>query len=162
MLSWEERPIEVANLLNPAFCSILLRDSVVGFRDSNLQGMPYPIAFLVLPLVLHKMTREALPRSIATKMHVWLQNNPEVRIDFAERTRRLVPYTKEALVFAMRAEVITISGNGNLFPANRLGTISWPSDAEPAILRSRAKFLGRWFARAGDVPTIFAIWGIRP
>jgi len=33
MRRWEERPIEVANLLNPAFCGRLLYQSIVGHTE---------------------------------------------------------------------------------------------------------------------------------
>ena len=53
MRRWEERPIEVANLLNPAFCGRLLYQSIVGHSEYESKDMPYVLFFLVLPLVLH-------------------------------------------------------------------------------------------------------------
>lgn len=163
MLPWEKRPAEVANLLNPAFCSILLRDSIVDFQREKEQGMPYSLSFLVLPLVLHKPTRETLPRNIRTQLHVWLQRKPEVRVGFSERTRHLVPYTKEALVFGIQEDVIVVSGSGTLISGDRrLGSLPWSRDAEPSVCRNKARFVGRWFARAGDISTVFTMWGICP
>lgn len=163
MLPWENRPIEVANLLNPAFCSILLRDSVETFQIENGQGMSYPLSFFILPLVLHKPTREALPRTTRTKLHTWLQEKPEVRIGFVERARQLVPYSKEAIIFGLQTGIIKVNENGNLTPSSkRLKKLSWVDEVEPSICRKKAQFLGRWLARAGNVPTILTIWGIRP
>lgn len=163
MLPWENRPIEVANLLNPAFCSILLRDSVETFQIENMQGMSYPLSFFILPLVLHKPTREALPRTTRTKLHTWLQEKPEVRIGFVERARQLVPYSKEAIIFGLQTGIIEVNENGNLIPSSkRLKELSWVDEVEPSICRKKAQFLGRWLARAGNVPTILTMWGIRP
>ena len=163
MRAWSERPIEVTNLLNPAFCSLLLRDSIVSFHKEKEQGMPYPLSFLVLPLVLHKPTRDMLPDTIRTRLYVWLGDHPEVYVRFAQRTRQLVPYTKESLTFGVQKGIIDVTEDGNLIPVQgRLKTLSWPTDAEPAICRRKAQFLGRWFAQAGEVATIFAMWGIRP
>lgn len=113
MLSWEKRPAEIANLLNPAFCSVLLRSSIDGFQKEKEYGISYPLLFLVLPLVLHAPTRQTLPKTTQTKLHVWLQNFPEVRVRFVNRTRELVPYTKEALIFGLQTEIIAICNNGN-------------------------------------------------
>ncbi|WP_414577239.1 three component ABC system middle component [Anabaena sp. CCY 9402-a] len=60
MQSWEQRPLEYANLLNPAFCSIILHNAIKGYQNEKKQGMPYPLLFLLLPLVLHNSTRNAL------------------------------------------------------------------------------------------------------
>lgn len=163
MLHWEKRPIEVANLLNPAFCSILLRDSVETFQIENRQGMSYPLSFLILPLVLHKPTREALPRTTRTKLHTWLQEKPEVRIGFAERARQLVPYSKEAIIFGLQTGIIEVNENGDLIPySKRLKELSGGDEVEPSICRKKAQFLGRWLAKAGDLPTILIMWGICP
>ena len=47
MLPWERRPIEIANLFNPAFCSLLIQYSVRGFERESGRGMPYTLALLV-------------------------------------------------------------------------------------------------------------------
>ena len=75
MKRWSERPPEVAHLFNPAFCALLLREAVRGFAEVSPSGMPHPLVFLLLPIVLHKATRESLPGSITTKMHPWLQEH---------------------------------------------------------------------------------------
>ena len=163
MLPWENRPNEVANLFNPAFCALLLTDSIAGFQEYVESGMPYPLSFLILPLTLHKSTRELLPKSLRTKLHVWLQSRPEVRIGFAKRSCELVPYTKEGLVFGLQANSIEITQEGTLAACKGLGKISsWVDEAESAICREKSRFLGRWLAHSGDVSTIFVMWGIRP
>ena len=163
MLPWGRRPQEVANLFNPAFTALLLHDSIGGFQTHDPKGLPYSFVFFVLPVVLHKQTREALPRTLRTKMHVWIQKFPELRIDFAERTRNLLPYTKEALAFGIQKKLIKVTEEGKLLACQK-GSLSmaWPNEEEPAVCRIKANFFGRWLARAGDISTIFAMWGIRP
>ena len=114
MQSWKKRPVEYANLLNPAFCSILLHNAVKGYQQEKNRGMPYPLLFLVLPIVLHRSTREALPKRIVTRLHIWLQERPEVRVGFGDRSRDLVLYTKEAITFGMQTKIISIGKQGNL------------------------------------------------
>jgi len=164
--SWQERPVEYANLLNPAFCSILIQHAIKGYQKEKSQGMPYPLLFLVLPLVLHNSTRNALPNTTRTKLHVWLQKQPEVHIRFSDRASFLVPYTKEALVFGMQTDIINICEDGKFTwvkgKLKPISAISWSSDTEPAICCKKAEFIGRWLAQAGEVSTIYTMWGICP
>lgn len=162
MVAWSQRPVEIANLLNPAFTGILLRHSIDGYMEEKGCGMPYPLAFFVIPIVLHENTRKALPRGISTPMHAWLQQNPEVRIGFAERVRELLPYTKEALMFTMQLRVLTADQEGLLVPGERRPKSPNWRDSELDDFRLKPAFLGRWLARAGSAPTVFTMWGVRP
>jgi len=163
MVPWEERPIEIAHLLNPAFCSLVLRESIASYSNEREQGMPYAIAFLILPLALHRSTRESLPKRVTTQLHEWLDTYPQVKTEFAVRTRRLLPYTREAMIFGIQKEVIALTLGGYLLcPGSSTKPNSWPSNSEPSICLDTGGFLGRWFALTGEASTVFRLWGIRP
>ncbi|MCB0213443.1 MAG: hypothetical protein KDJ52_29135 [Anaerolineae bacterium] len=163
MLTWERRPAEVANLFNPAFCSILLRGAVNTYQKEQDAGMPYVLSFLILPLVLHKTTRDALPNTIRTRMHVWLQNKPETQIGFVNRIKQLTPITKEAIIFGMQSDLFTFDEKGNLvLVSRRFKSPPWTDDSEPTFCYRKSQFLGRWLAQVGDTATILTMWGIRP
>ncbi len=163
MKAWSQRPVEVAALLNPAFCALLLRQCAKGFMENKPEGIPYPLLALSLPIVLHKFTRERLPKSIRKKMHPWLQENQEIRMDFARRCAALMPYYREAMVFACDEDLLVFTKAGLfLAPPEAKEPKLWTSDSEPADCMKRAFFAGRWFSVAGDVRTIYAMWGIRP
>lgn len=163
MLRWEDRPSEVANHLNPAFCSLLLFEAVSGYSERSGQGMAYPLAFLVLPIVLHRRTREALPRDTRTRLHTWMQGSPTSRIGFVRRAQSLKGYTQESLIFGLQRGVLDIDESGLLITTRRsLPKLPAPSNSEPNDIRKRATFLGKWFADAGDVGTVLAMWGVRP
>lgn len=164
MIAWEQRPVEIANLLNPAFCSLLLMDAVGGYWSRNEVGMPYSVAFLILPLVLHEQTREALPKTIRTDLHVWLQNRPEIRYEAGRRFAQLIPYTKEALIFGVRHGLIEIDSQGMLLVQRSTFRRATPElqSVEISTIRNRAGFLGKWFAKLGDPLVIYTMWGVRP
>jgi hypothetical protein len=131
--------------------------------EVNPGGMPYSLAFLLLPIVLHKATRESLPLTIATKMHPWLQEHQEARVGFSQRCASVAAHTREAILFAARGTLLMFSQDGSLqVPRLRLTRLPWPLDSESATCRQRARFVGRWLASAGDNATIFAMWGVRP
>ena len=100
MIPWSERSAEERSLLNPCFCGMLLWHAARGYREESERALSLEECFLVLPIVLHGGTRDALPRDIRTSLAVWMQENPLVRGRMAERARALAPYTREALLFA--------------------------------------------------------------
>lgn len=159
MIAWHERSREVAALLNPAFCSTLLLQTVEEYG----QPMPFALSFLVLPIVLHRGTRDSLPQSINTSMQVWLERNPEVKVGFAERVQALAPYTREAVSFCLlqdRLRVVPEVGTLELVP--RTGRRRRPKRTEEVRqCLQRAGLLGRWFALSTPATT-YTLLGIRP
>lgn len=163
LTSWNKRPIEVAHLLNPAFCSIILREFVLGYNQECGNSMPYSLSFLVLPLVLHKPTRDLLPRTIATKFHSWVHQNQVMRLDLHNRAKQLVPFSKEALYWCASSGMLAFDEQGGLdVSKHNFKNINWLLDSDPEVCKKKAHFLGRWLTRAGDPATIFAIMGIKP
>lgn len=161
MKPWEERPIEIAHLLNPAFCGELLRVSIKAHYTSTKVLFPFPLAFLVLPIVLHRKTREAILPTTKEQMHAWLQSRPEIRVGFAERAKDLVPITREAIAFLLQVQAIAMDDRGNLrVTPHTLRTV--PTNQEIQDCYRKAEILGRWFARTGTPSVIYTMWGVKP
>jgi hypothetical protein len=51
---WNQRPFEIRNVFNPAFCGLVLFRAMQGYEDEDTRGMPFSLSLLVLPLCLHK------------------------------------------------------------------------------------------------------------
>jgi hypothetical protein len=163
MLPWERRPIEVANLLNPAFCTVLLRETAKGYESVRGSGIPYALSFLALPLVLHQATRDALPGKISVTQHTWIQAHPELRFSVEQRVTNLVPFVKEAIMFGLNLNILTIDEDGNIQTTDKkVRSPNWDRNSEPYLCFKKASFVGRWMARARDVATIYAMWGLQP
>lgn len=157
---WTARPPEIARLMNPAFCALVMRASVKGYCDENTEGLPYALAFLVLPLSLHQRSRLALPKTVATRLAFWVADTPHLRMGLADRVRGLVPYTKEALIFALRDPLVQLVG-GRFIPAKRrLRAMPWPGSSEPSVCIEAAHLIGRLFARAGSAGTVLTTLGV--
>ncbi|MEI6702702.1 MAG: three component ABC system middle component [Deltaproteobacteria bacterium] len=165
MKSWFQRSREERVLLNPAFCANLLWHAARGYSNNGNGALSFEEAFLVLPFVLHRETREALPRSMSTSLAVWLDNNPLVRGRIASRAQLLVTITKEGLVFGGVHRFILVE-NGGIY-ANEL----WRKNVNKSLKESsdevrgcakKAEFLGKWFALNGSSLTILALIGVRP
>jgi hypothetical protein len=159
--SWETRPTEIANLLNPAFCGELLRRSIRAHNTSIPRLIPYPLLFLVLPVVLHRETRESISATTREQMHVWLQSHQNTRIGFANRAKNLVPITREAISFLLQIGAIAVDDRAGV-RLTRYVARNVPVSAEITDCQKKAEILGRWFARAGAPAAIYTMWGVKP
>jgi hypothetical protein len=159
MKSWHARPTEVANLLNPAFCGYLLMEYVKQYEVETGTGVPYELMFLLLPVVLHKPTRECLPSSTRTHFPVWLQRHPEIRIDFANRVKDLIEITKESIFFLMKQGFLEVKEGRFCFTKKRYRR--FVIDDEIKELKDKSKFVARWYSGFNST-TIFILWGICP
>jgi len=165
MTAWADRSPEERALLNPSFCANLLWHAARGYSGESDDAMSFEEAFLVLPFVLHRETREKLPRSTRTSLAVWLDENPLARGMVAIRARALVPFTKEALVFAGIHGFIRIDRGGlhadDLWK-RAVNRAVKESSEEVRICAKRADFIGNWFAKTGGGVTVLALMGVRP
>lgn len=163
-MEWDTRPVEIANLLNPAFYSLVLREAAKGYEGREKAGMPYSLLFLVPSIVLYKKTRDSLPnRNSSTSFGKWVMKSDKIVIGFANRTRQYTPYTKEALLFGIHHGVIRIDQNtGNVLPYKELHLIPWSSNSTPKECLNKAKLIGQWFADVGDPTSIYRALGVRP
>lgn len=162
MLPWQQRPPELANLFNPAFCALVLHHAVAGFEEKAGKGMDFGLTFLVLPLVLQRATREALPKSTTAKFHAWIQDHEEVRVGLVKRMTTMVPLAKESMLFAMQHQALALGDNGLLLALPiKLTGFTPPSPSDTLECLKRATFLGRWFGINGNAGAILAAWGIQ-
>ena len=163
ILKWEERPQELAALINPAFGALLLNAASLGHVKASDSGLPFIASFLVLPIILHRDTRTSLPRTLRAKMHSWVADHGEIKADFAGRARAMAPYTREALAFGTERRILTLNRDGALYGRTVSNTkTNWSKDDEPSDCMRKSEFLGRWLGDTGDLSGIFAMWGIRP
>jgi hypothetical protein len=166
MLAWENRAFEEANLFNPAFCGTLIVKAIEDYGKKANRGFAFPLCFLVLPVVLHRGTREALPGTTITSLLQWLQANRNQLVDFPDRVRRLKGITREAIMFTLGQDVLALSNDGTLNVGRK--KLPTPTSLLDSFTREtrecidRARFLGRWLAGAGTIATVMASWGITP
>lgn len=165
MRPWTDRTIEEANLFNPAFCALLIARCCKDFQKTQ-HRMPFALAFLVLPIVLHPGTRRALPYSTITSLHSWVQGNGATIGALPQHARALTPYAREAIIYGIRNAILALDDSGNLIVGKAyIASLDLDSDAiTPDVRESleRASFLGRWFAAAGSPFVVFSTIGVTP
>jgi hypothetical protein len=161
---WSQRPIEEARLLNPAFLATLVWACARGYGETVDTGVPFPLLFVAIPVVLHKATRRGLPRTTRKPLSTWLAERPEVQVRFAERAMALAPLVKEAILFGTNGELLKMSSYRLLAaprPPAMVGFMKQATD-EVADCIKKVEFVGKWFARSGEYSTVMALWGVAP
>lgn len=151
-------------LFNPAFLARLLHGTAHEYEKPSGNGLPVPLAFLSVPLALHKPTRDDLPRTSAALMQKWIREHPRHMARLSSRVLGLRPFTGLAIRFGIEHGVLTSQGGllsgGSLLRRPR--NLSSFETAEIEECMKAAQFLGRWFARQPDAATALAWWGLAP
>lgn len=166
MQTWQKRAVEEANLFNPAFCAVLLAKTAEEFTKKTQQPMPFPLVFLILPVVLHRATRDALPGSTVSALLTWVQDHRDQLVNFSGRVQSLQAITREAILFGVQQETLAVADSGDIAVGARRQSATekrtglFTDEARDCV--DRAGFLGRWFAAAGTPATIYSAWGIAP
>lgn len=164
-MAWNERPREERTLLNPAYCASLLWHAAQGHMSFDRAPLAFEEAFLVLPVVLDRRTREALPRDTRTSLATWLEAVPFVRNNIIYRSQFMAEFTKEALLFGGIHGLLFISGgrvHGMDCWRSAVRRSLRDSSDEVRVTAKKAEFIGRWFGHAGSAATVLALVGVRP
>jgi hypothetical protein len=161
---WDQRAREEAANLNPAFCGELLSRSVGEYRRVREHPMPFPLAFLILPIALHPKTRSLLPGNSSASFVTWIAERRAFLTDVPERVVRLIPITREAILFSIQHSLIAFD-EGSLTPGKkRLNARTRPalSTDDSDDIRRTSALLGRWFASQGAASSILYGFGVTP
>ncbi|WP_428992232.1 three component ABC system middle component [Pseudoxanthomonas suwonensis] len=164
---WRDQATEQARILNPAFVGALVAEAARGYETESpgAHPLPYALAFVAVPVVLHKPTRDTLPERTSTTLAAWIADHPAAQVGFPERARALAPLVKDAILFASRGGLLRIDGTGFSALINRRLVEAYGrscSSPEVGACLRKAQFLGRWLALAGEPNTVMALWGVRP
>lgn len=162
MNSWSERTHEVAYLLNPAFCGRLLYSTISTYYVRTQRAFPFPLIYLILPLVLHKETRENI--NSRKQLHLWVQEYPQLLIDFPKRAEELVPITNESIELLLQTGKLILTPDAELkiYPASRSLSKTKYTDSEISDCLLKCEHIAKWFAATGKVENVYIELGVRP
>ena len=163
---WNERwASEEANHFNPAYCGVLIYEFVRAYEHARKAPASFALLFCALPIALHPATRNRLPKSTITGLLPWLEENSDVRVGFADRARNLSPYVREALRYAAARHAIYFGNGGVVTTGSQRASFTPTAQADTTTdvreTVDAVRKIARWFAAAGDTPTILAAWGLR-
>jgi len=155
-------PADAAALFNPAYCAAILHRVSSGYQTTAGYGLPYALAFIATPVILHPASVECLPSSSKSRLHNWLLGNPDVLIGFAERSRSLAPFVREAVEFGLQARVLQLVEPDLLAPLTSNHVGRWEKRPYNLLSAKKAVVLGKLLSQIREVHTVFTLFGIRP
>ena len=162
MKRWDQRPFEVRNLFNPAFCGLILFRALQGYEEENPDGLPFSLSLLVLPLCLQKDSRQVIAGSPRSYLMRTVEKNPQLLVGFADRASDLIPFAFEAFGLLMERGCFVVSQDGRLKTVPGKVRKSITGTDESVSCQRVARIIGKEFARIADRVTIYTTFGIRP
>lgn len=162
MKRWDQRPFEIRNLFNPAFCGLVLFRAMQGYEEEDPRGMPFSLSLLVLPLCLHKDTREVIAANSRSYLLKITGKNPQMQVGFADRANAMLPYSFEGFGLLMERDCIAVVDDGRLqsVPGKVRKLVTGTNETKSC--QRVARFVGMEFARIADRVTVYTTFGVRP
>ena len=124
--------------------------------------MPFSLLLLVLPLCLHKDSREVIASSPRSYLLKTTEKNQQVMVDFADRVTDMLPYAFEGFGLLMERGCIAIADGGRIQTVPQTVRKTVKGTDETISCQKVARIVGREFARIADRVTVYTTFGIRP
>lgn len=163
MTAWSERSRTTAAMLNPALLAVILGNAAQEYRANSDHAMPWPLAFIVAPLVLHRGTRDALPKTTRANLGAWVADHPVEHAGFATRAQSLRDSVIEGVRFGLSNGVLDVDREGRLIGTLGKGrghALERGTEAQQIIVK--AGFVGKWLTKIDQPATAFVILGVAP
>ena len=162
MKRWDRRPIEIRNLFNPAVCGLVLFRALQGYEEEDTRGMPFSLSLLVLPLCLHKDSREVIAGSSRSYLLKTAEKNQQIMVGFPDRAAQMLPYALEGFGLLMERGCLIVAEDGRIQPVPNKVRKTIKGTDETVSCQRVARIVGREFARIADRVTVYTTFGIRP
>lgn len=162
MKRWDRRPIEIRNLFNPAFCGLVLFRALQGYEEEDTRGMPFSLSLLVLPLCLHKDSREVIAGSSRSYLLKTAEKNQQIMVGFPDRAAQMLPYALEGFGLLMERGCLVVAEDGRIQTVPDKVRKTTKGTDETVSCQRVARIVGREFARIADRATVYTTFGIRP
>jgi len=156
---------EEFNLYNSAYVGVVLYQAIREYQSKNESGIHCGLLYLIAPMSLSIRYSSILPATTMSPIAAWSADNEGALIGLAEVVFSYADVVNSAVVFLLEHDAILLDDEGRY----RLKSYSLPS--KPAYVIKNVKFkdsfltagfLGRWFAAASSVESIYAQLGVRP
>lgn len=124
--------------------------------------MPFSLSLLVLPLCLHKDSREVIANSPRSYLLKTTEKNQQVMVGFADRATQMLPYAFEGFGLLMERGCITVADDGRIQTVSKKVRKAVSGTDETVSCQKVARIVGKEFARIADRATVYTTFGIRP
>jgi hypothetical protein len=159
---WRSRSPAVAAMLNPALIASVLVIAIQEYSERRKDPLLAAHAFLIVPLVLHRDTRERLPARSNTHWSKWVSDNPVLVAGFSARALALRGHVREGLRFGFRCGALSLDAGGLVLGQTSATIPSRTAEGDIRDLLTGAQRVGRWLTKLELPTTAFALLGMRP
>lgn len=155
---------ETLRLLNPAFLATVIGHAAAGYFEHRDQGLPFALAFIIPPMILHKDTRVVLPKMITSKLPDWAHKNSAELAFLPDHARELQAAVRYAIVIGAHFNIINFDENARMRAASqfnsKLAQKELKQSEEVEEIMKKSHFVGRWLSVSGNQPTVLSILGV--
>jgi hypothetical protein len=144
---------EVRNVQNPALGAGLIWRFACGYIESHptREPVPLPLAFVVLPIVLHQRSEELVSgtqkasglRAFAAKFGNSDNSMQDVLMAVHGRMLALKSLSRESLRIALATRLLLLETKGTLIPLSQTGAVAGIPDDVRHLMKSAEK-IGHW------------------
>lgn len=142
---------------NPAIGAYLIWNFTLGYQeDGATEAAPFLLAFLVLPMLLHQQTLEAVAStrkaSGLTLFAAKFDREREALVELHSRARLLRPLSLQSIGVASTSRLIRIEHGSALLHGYPLDLLDVKKPSIPERLKgfsSAADKIGYWFSKLG-------------
>lgn len=149
---------EALALFNPPLSAVAIAWAARECRREGGLELPFPFAFLILPMALHEPTRDSVLASPRLSFGTWAQRNQRLIDSFPRRAFVMIEPTRRSLRFGVRFDFLEISAGGVSAGARIPSLANASEEAQGSIKASQT--IGKWLSRTNAV-TAFSLLGIR-
>lgn len=161
--AWNQRNPIVANLLNPAFCGEVIRRTADTYNKATNTNFPFAFIFIVLPIILHKDTRDRMPKTTRSYLFAWVEDNEDLFYNFSIRARQMVPFAKESILFLLQNNLIEIDDKGQIIVlTKRIKRFSGDDLEEVNSILAKSEMLGKWLSNNSSINSVYSFFRITP
>ena len=152
--------IDAFSETNPAFCSLIIFNFCRGFTSETKEGVPFPIVFLVLPVVLsNDLSKSFEGTNVKTGFFKWINSNPEILLGLTTRINESTEFFKPAIKYGLHKKILHINDSGYLVPI--IENIKTSKKTQLDYLFKYAERLGNWMGQINSTKTIYNYLGIQ-
>ncbi|MGW4958216.1 three component ABC system middle component [Nonomuraea sp. NPDC004186] len=163
MIDFIELSREERALYNPAFTALVVGRAVQGHQIQYEQPCPISVAVVSAVMALQPTIRQTLPKTIASGLMRWLEENKNIKISMTQNATSLAAVVRPGLLLALQTAVLHCTDDGHL--GVRPGTLPRaisPGTDEFVAIQKASYMLGRWLPSIGSLSTVMTLLGVRP
>jgi hypothetical protein len=141
---------------NPAIGAYVIWQFALGYKEQGAEAAPFPLAFLVLPCLLHRQTFEEIGSTRkASGLPLFaakFDKEREILMGIHNRALQLRPLSLQSIGVASTSKLVRIDYENaalHAYPLDLLGVRKPPIPERLKGFGSAADKLGFWFSKLG-------------